>query len=110
MTTGPTIARSLELPDRSVPTCSLTVDVPWPVDQRLLRLVGLIDSERLGPSSKSELAAALIQNAEPAGLWLWDRVLRYRRATVGDAAFWVPTDEDPIPFDGRKPGRRAVAS
>jgi hypothetical protein len=110
MTSGPTIARTLELTDRSVTGCKLNVDVPWPVDQRLIRLVDLVAAEKLGPTSKRELAAALIQTAEPEGLWLWDRVLRYRNATVGDAAFWVPNHEDPITFDNRKLGRRPVGS
>jgi hypothetical protein len=110
MANGPRIERDLELTDASVPTCPLSVGVPWPVDQRLLHLVDLVDADKLGPTSKLELAAALIQTAEADGLWLWDKVLRYRRATVGDAAFWIPGDEDPITFDARKPGRRRVGT
>jgi hypothetical protein len=110
MATGPTIARVLKLRNASVPRCPLSVDVPWPVDERLLRLVELVDEDGLGPTSKRELAAALIQTTEPSGLWVWDKVLRFREATVGEAAFWIPGDEDPITFDGRKPGRRPVGS
>jgi hypothetical protein len=110
MTSGPSLDRALNLTDRSVPGCLLNVDVPWPVDQRLIRLVDLVAAEKLGPTSKRELAAALIQTAEPEGLWLWDRVLRYRNGTVGEAAFWVPGDEDPITFDARKLGRRPTSA
>lgn len=107
MDSGPTIPRALDLTDSSVPSCPLSVDVPFPVDQRLMRLVDLVTADKLGPTSKRELAAALIQTAEQSGLELWSRVLSYRRATVGDAAFWLPEDLDPITFEARKQGRRA---
>ena len=103
---GPRIDRSLLLQDSSVPTCSLNTEVPWPVDERLDRLVGLIAGDQLGPSSKRELAAALIQTAPESGLELWDRVLRFRRSTVGESAFWVPSDETMIAFSERKSGPR----
>jgi hypothetical protein len=106
MASGPSLLRSLHLTDRSVPVCPLNVQVPWPVDERLGRLVDLVTAEQLGPTSKKELAAALVMTAEESGLELWDRVLRYRRATVGDAAFWLPSDHDPIEFEERKRGRR----
>jgi hypothetical protein len=67
-------------------------------------LAGLVNAEKLGPTSKRELAAALIQTADESGLQLWDKVVGYRRATVGDAAFWVPDTDDPIAFAGRKSG------
>lgn len=106
MTPGPILSRELDLTDKSVSTCPLNVPLPWPVDERLARLVDLVAEERLGPTSKRELAAALIQTAEESGLQLWDRVLRYRRATVADAAFWLPNDLDPVQFEERKRGRR----
>jgi hypothetical protein len=106
MTSGPTIPRALGLTDRSVPTCPLNIDVPWPVDQRLIQLVDLVAAEKLGPTSKRELAAALIQSADESGLQLWDRVVTYRRATVGDAAFWLPESSETLTFEGRKQGRR----
>jgi hypothetical protein len=109
MTSGPKIPRSLDLTDASVPTCPLNVDVPWPIDERLRRLVDLVADEKLGPTSKKELAAALIQAADETGLQLWDKVVRYRETTVGDAAFWLPEDEDLITFEGRKPGRRPTS-
>lgn len=105
MDSGPTTQRTLNLTDRSVPTCSLNVSVPWPVDERLSQLANLVNAEGLGPTSKRELAAALVQTADETALQLWERVLRYRRATVGDAAFWVPQDVDPIAFEARKRGR-----
>lgn len=107
MDSGPTIPRELDLTDKTVPTCPMSFDVPWPIDQRLTRLVDLVTADKLGPTSKRELAAALVQTAEESGLQLWDRVLTYRRASVGDAAFWLPEDLDPIAFEGRRPGRRA---
>lgn len=103
---GPTLARDLRLRNRTVPMCPLNVDVPWPVDERLVRLVDLVHADSLGPTSKRELAAALIQTAEASGLAMWDRVMRFRNSTVGDAAFWVPEDETPVSFMARKPGRR----
>jgi hypothetical protein len=106
--TGPTLLRELELLDKTVPTCPLNVDVPWPVDQRLIQLVDLVSADKLGPTSKRELAAALIQTAPESGLELWDRVLTYRRCTVGKAAFWLPDDSETITFDARKPGRRPL--
>lgn len=105
MDPGPSISRTLDLTDTSVPACPLNVPVPWPIDQRLGRLARLVAEDKLGPTSKRELVAALIQTAEQSGLQLWDRILRYRRATVGDAAFWVPEDLDPITFDARARGR-----
>lgn len=105
MDDGPTIQRSLDLTDVSVPAAQLNVPLPWPIDERLNRLVGLIAMDKLGPTTKRELTAALIQTAEPTALQLWERVLRYRRATVGDAAFWVPEAVDPIVFDARQRGR-----
>jgi hypothetical protein len=82
--------------------------VPWPTDERLRRLVELVEADDdFGDTSKPELVSALIQAAEPDAVWLWDRILRFKRATVGQAAFWVPDDEDPITFDPRPPGRRA---
>jgi hypothetical protein len=105
MAQGPTIARQLDLTDSSVPTCSLSVTVPWPVDQRLIKLVELVATTKLGPTSKRELAAALIQTADTSALQLWDKVLTYRRATVGDAAFWLPDVDDSVTFEPRMPGR-----
>jgi hypothetical protein len=105
MTSGPTLSRSTELTDRSVPTCSLNVPVPWPVDQRLTQLVRLVTAEKLGPTAKHELVAALIQTADASGLQLLDKVLTYRRATVGQAVFWLPADQDPVTFEERKLGR-----
>ena len=104
---GPQLARALSLTDSSVPTCSLNVDVPWPVDERLDRLVGLVLDEQLGPTSKRELAAALIHGAPNSGLELWDRVLTFRRATVGECAFWLPPDEETCVFRERRQGRPA---
>jgi hypothetical protein len=106
MNPGPTLARDLGLTDRTVPGCPLNVEVPWPVDERLGRLVDLIASDKLGPTSKRELAAALIQTADESGLQLWDKVVTYRRSTVGDAAFWLPRDQDPLTFESRRQGRR----
>jgi hypothetical protein len=106
MQSGPSILRALDLTDKSVPSCLLNVEVPWPVDQRLTQLVDLVAAEKLGPTTKRELAAALIQTAEESGLQLWDRVMTYRRAKVGDAAFWLPADLDPLTFEARKQGRR----
>lgn len=83
------------------------MDVPWPVDQRLIKLVDLVHADKLGPTSKRELAAALVQTAPESGLELWDRILTFRKATVGDAAFWVADDVEVIEFDARKQGRRA---
>ena len=103
---GPELSRSLRLTDAAVPTCSLNVEVPWPIDERLDRLVELIHAEDLGPSSKRELAAALVQTAPTSGLELWDRVLRLRRSTVGDTAFWLPDDTDVCGFRARRAGRR----
>jgi hypothetical protein len=103
--TGPTIPSHLELTDRSVPTCALNVPLPWPVDERVGRLAALIAAEKLGPIAKKELVAALIQTAEESGLQLWERVLRYRHATVADAAFWLPSDEAEMTFEERKRGR-----
>lgn len=103
---GPSLPRDLDLVDPAVPTCSLTIDLPWPVDERLARLVDRVAADKLGPTSKRELAAALIQTAPDSGLALWDNVLRYRQSTVGEAAFWLPADEDPLTFGERKPGRR----
>lgn len=108
MTPGPSLDRTLGLRAPSVPTCSLNVHVPWPVDERVGHLADLINAEGLGPVSKRELVAALIQTAEEAALPLWDRVLRYRRAAVGDAAFWAPEDQDPIDFEERKRGRKPL--
>jgi len=105
MSQGPTIARHLDLRDSSVPDCSLNVKVPWPVDQRLIKLVDLVAADKLGPTTKRELAAALIQAADESGLQLWDKVLSYRHATVGDAAFWLPDADDPLTFAPRVPGR-----
>lgn len=105
MSNGPAIARQLGLTDSSVPTCALNVAVPWPIDQRLIKLVELVATEKLGPTSKRELAAALIQAADESGLQLWDKVMRYRHATVGEAAFWLPEAGDPIEFAARIPGR-----
>jgi hypothetical protein len=107
MTDGPKLHRDLSLVERTVPMCPMNVDVPWPVDERLLRLVDLVHDESLGPTSKRELAAALIYAAPASGLEMWDRIVTYRRASVGDAAFWVPGDSDPtIAFAERKSGRR----
>ena len=108
---GPTIGRDLKLRDPSVPTAPLSITVPYPVDERLLRLVDLVnEDDDFGSTSKLQLGAALIQAAEANPLWLWDKVVRYQRATVGEAAFWVPEGVDPITFEERKPGRRAVGS
>lgn len=107
MDDGPTIPRDLDLTDRSVPTCPLSVTVPWPIDERLKRLVDVVAADKLGPTSKKELAAALIQNAEPSAVWLFDKVMQYRHAQVGNAAFWLPDEQDPITFEPRKPGRPA---
>lgn len=108
MTPGPKIARDLDLTDTSVPTCPLSISVPWPVDERLQRLVEVVAADKLGPTSKKELAAALIQAAEPSSIWLFDKVMQYRHAKVGDAAFWLPGEEDPVTFEERKPGRRSA--
>jgi hypothetical protein len=105
MAEGPALSRALELTDPAVPRCSLNVHVPYPVDERLRRLAALVNAEKLGPTSKKELAAALIQTAEEDALPLWDRVLRFRNATVGNAAFWVPDTDDPVEFEGRERGR-----
>ena len=106
MPDGPQVDRTLDLTDPTVPWCPLAVDVPWPIDERLQRLVDLVADEKLGPTSKREVAAALIQTAEESGLAIWDRVLRFRRAKVGDAAFWMPADEAIISFSARTPGRK----
>jgi hypothetical protein len=106
MADGPTLDRTLKLQNASVPVCPLNVDVPWPVDERLIRLVDLVAEEDLGPTSKRELAAALVFTAEESALAIWDRILRFRRGTVGDAAFWVPDDQTTITFAERKAGRR----
>ena len=103
---GPTLVRSLDLTDKSVPTCPLNIDIPWPVDERLGRLVDLVAAEKLGPTSKRELVAALIQTADASGLQLWDKVLTYRRSTVGDAAFWLPASTDQLTFEDRRRGPR----
>lgn len=106
MADGPSIDRNLDLTDPNVPTCALTLTVRWPVDERLGQLAELVNTEKLGPTTKVELASALIQTAEPNPLWLFDKVMHYRRATVGDAAFWIPDEVDPVPFEARKPGRK----
>jgi hypothetical protein len=103
---GPTLSRALDLTGPDVPKCSLNVQVPWPIDERLTRLVDLVAAEKLGPTSKWELAAALIQTAPEDGLALWDKALALRRATVGQATFWLPDDVDPVTFTERKRGRR----
>ncbi len=108
MDNGPQIPRDLGVKDASVPWCPLNVDVPWPIDQRLAELVDLVHDDHLGPTSKRELAAALIQTAPLSGLELWDRVLSYRRSTVGDVAFWIPPDVEVIQFSARKQGRRPI--
>ena len=104
---GPTLLRSLLLRDSTVPRCSLGIAVPWPVDERLARLAQAVEAEHLGPTSKHELGAALVQTAPDTALELWDRVLTYRRSTVGDAAFWLPDDAEILEFSVRKPGRRS---
>ena len=106
MTPGPTINRSLKLKNPSVPPCSVNVDVPWPVAERLGRLAELVNADDLGPTTMKELAAALIQDADEAPLPLWDKVMRYRSTTVGECAFWLPADQAELTFAARKPGRR----
>jgi hypothetical protein len=108
MATGPSLPRSLRLKDANVPTCALNVRVPHPVDERLRRLADLVNATNVGPTSKKELAAALIQTAEETPLQLWDRVMRFRDATVGDAAFWLPETEDEITFEARERGRPSL--
>jgi hypothetical protein len=105
MSEGPKLDRGLDLDSPGVPRCSLNLSVPWPIDQRLGKLVDLVHSRRLGPTSKRELAAALIQSAETDALALFAKVVEYRDSTVGDAAFWMPEELDPIPFEERKLGR-----
>jgi hypothetical protein len=97
--------RILELTDGSAPTCDLNIRLPRVIDERLARLVDLVAADKVGPTNKRELAAALIFAAEPGGLALWDKLLSYRRATVGDAAFWVPDDDDLVPLGRRRPSR-----
>jgi hypothetical protein len=104
---GPTLDSSLRLTEATVPTCSLNVELPWPVDERLGRLVDLVRDEGLGPTSKRELAAALLYAASPAGLQLWEAVVNYRRATVRDAAFWASKDDERVTFQPRKPGPKS---
>jgi hypothetical protein len=105
MEAGPELDRTLALRSPSVPTCALSLGVPWPIDERLRRLVDLVNADNLGPTSKRELAAALIQSAETDPLSLYSKVVSYRASTVGDAAFWMPNELDSIPFEGRRPGR-----
>ncbi len=108
MARGPSLSRSIRLADATIPPCSLNIQVPWPVDERLRRLAELMNGEGLGPTSKKELGAALIQTAEETPLQLWDRVLKFRNATVGDAAFWLPASEDPIVLEARQRGRPSM--
>lgn len=105
MSDGPSLDRELDLSDANVPRCPLTVDVPWPIDQRLRKLVDAVNDAKLGPTSKRELVGALIQGATPDPLDLFSRVVDYRNASVGDCAFWLPEHVDPVHFEGRKPGR-----
>jgi len=52
--------RILELTHGSAPTCELNIRLPRVIDERLARLVDLVAAEKVGPTNKRELAAALI--------------------------------------------------
>lgn len=94
---------------RQVEERAIGLQVPAPISKRLDLLVERAEAAGLRVYRK-DLIAALILAAPESSNDLMDLLVRYRRATAGDAAVDSHATADVLSLDRARPGRRPRSS